>query len=334
MGLWAPSAEGCAVAAANEINEAGGVLGAEVELFEENAGATPQQAHDATQKLIFEHNVDAIVGMQASYMRSAVRDAACGLAPYIYTPQYEGGFTGPGTATVGITDTEVLNPGIDWMVQKKRARRFFFLGNDYIWPRVAFGTSMKSVRDAGATCVGQAILPLGSRDYGQVLDQIRASQPDVVICVLLGEDSVCFNRAFAEQGLSRHILRLTLAFEETLLYAVGPENVENLFAVQTFFSNNAPQHRDRMLDSYRKVFPGGVPTINANAMNVYDSVHLVAELARKARRVDGLLMARLLDRNFNRPTVYDILGKPEVAPVPKIHIAEADGTRFEIRESV
>ena len=45
-------------------------------------------------------------------------------------------------------------------------------------------------------------------------------------------------------------------------------------------------------------------------------------------------MARLLDRNFNRPTVYDILGKPEVAPVPKIHIAEADGTRFEIRESV
>lgn len=322
------------MAAATELNDAGGVLGGAVELVEENAGYTPEHAFQATRKLIFDHNVDAIVGMQASYMREAVRDAAGGLAPYIYTPQYEGGFTGPGTAAVGLTDMEVLNPGIDWLANKRRARRFFFLGNDYIWPRIAYGTASQSIRDTGGTVVGQAILPLGHRDYDEVLTQIRVAQPDVIVCALLGEDSVCFNRAFAEQGLSRHMLRLTLAFEETLLLGVGPENAENLFAVQSFFGGNPPENRDRMLDSYARVFPEGAPMINANAMNVYDSVHLVAELANKANRVDGFLMARLLDRNFRRPTIYEILGQPEVATEPRIHIAEADGTSFVIRDTV
>ncbi|MDQ2093582.1 substrate-binding domain-containing protein [Rhodalgimonas zhirmunskyi] len=333
MGLWSPTVQGGAIAAAAEINEMGGVLGSEVELVNENAGRSPEQAFAATRKLIFEQNVDAIVGFQASYMRPAVRKAACGLAPYIYTPQYEGGFTGPGTAAIGITDMEVLGPGISWLADNKAAQRFFFLGNDYIWPRIAHGTTLETVANSGGRLVGEALLPLGFRDYDRVLDHIRKTKPDVVICALLGEDAVCFNRVFAECGLARKTIRLTLAFDETLLYGVGPENAENLFAVQTFFSAAPARHRERMLESYKCYAGADKPPMTVNAMNVYDSVHLAAALARKVNRVDGFLMANVLNRNFSRPSIYDLLAQPEVAPKPKVHIAEADGTVFEIRET-
>lgn len=334
MGLWSPTAEGAAIAAATEINDHGGVLGNEIALVAENAGATPQQAFAATRKLIFEHNVDAIVGFQASYMRGAVRDAACGLAPYIYTPQYEGGFTGPGTAALGLTDMEVLGPGIDWLARRKRAQRYFFIGNDYIWPRIAHGTSQDTVAASGGQIVGELLLPLGYRDYDRILDRIRASCPDVVICALLGEDAVCFNRAFGEAGMPARTLRLNLAFDETLLYGVGPENAENLFCVQSFFAGAHARHREHMIDSYARCFGGSRPPMTVNAMNVYDGVHLAAALARLVRRVDGFLMARMLDRNFSRPSIYEMLGKPEVSPTPTVHIAEADGTVFEVRETL
>ncbi|MDK3018537.1 substrate-binding domain-containing protein [Pseudodonghicola flavimaris] len=333
-GLWTPSSEGSAIVAVEEINATGGVLGAELSLVTVDAGSTPQEAFAASRRLTFDHNVDAIVGLQASYMRPAVRDGACGLAPYIYTPQYEGGFTGPGTAALGITDWEVLAPGISWLAEAKRAQRFFFLGNDYIWPKIAFGTAQTAIRNAGGVHVGEALLPLGERDYQPVFDKIRAARPDVVICALLGEDAVCFNRAFGERGLARDMLRLTLAFEETQLYGVAPENAENLFAVQTFFVEGKTSHRAPMLDAYANRFGQSRPPVTVHSMGLYDGVHLAAALARKAKRVDGHLMARMLDRKFSRPAIYNILGQPELAPEPRLHIAEADGTVFEVRQTV
>ena len=332
-GLWTPGCEGSAITAVEEINAAGGVLGSELSLVTVDAGNTPQEAFAASRKLTFEHNVDAIIGLQASHMRPAVRDGACGLAPYIYTPQYEGGFTGPGTTALGITDWEVLAPGISWMAEAKRAQRFFFLGNDYIWPKIAHATAQTAIRNAGGVHVGEALLPLGERDYGPVIDKIRAARPDVVICALLGEDAVCFNRAFGEQGLARHMLRLTMAFEETQLLGVAPENAENLFAVQTYFASRTAVHRDSMVQAYANRFGQTRPPVTVNAVGFYDGVHLVAALARKAKRVDGFLMARLLDRHFTRPAIYDMLGQPEVCPQPRLHIAEADGTVFEVRQT-
>lgn len=63
-------------------------------------------------------------------------------------------------------------------------------------------------------------------------------------------------------------------------------------------------------------------------------MHLAAALARRVRRVDGFLMARMLDRNFSRPSIYETLGKPEVSPTPTVYIAEADGPVFEVRETL
>ncbi len=330
-GLWTPGCQGGAILAAAELNARGGVLGQEIELVHIDSGEVPGAAFSAARRLAIDERVDAVVGLQASNLRSAVRQGLGGLAPYIYTSHYEGGYCGPGTATLGITDAEVLNPSIAWLAERRRARRFFFLGNDYIWPRVAHGTTEQAVMRSGGTIVGRSLVPLGHRGYGPVLNQIRRVRPDVVVIAMLGEDAVTFNRAFGEAQLSRSILRLSLAFDETQLLGVAPENSENLFAAQPYFNNSPSRGREAMAEGYRSSFEGARPGITANSVNCYDAIYLVAALAEQIGRIDGHLMALRLRTRLARTQSYAMIGRSSANTGTRL--AEADGVEFVVRDT-
>ncbi|MGY9046487.1 nitrile hydratase regulator [Puniceibacterium antarcticum] len=328
-GLWTLGCQGASLLAAAELNVGGGVLGQEIELVQIDSGESPASAFRAAQRLALDENVDAVIGLQSSNLRSAVRRGLNGLAPYIYTPHYEGGFCGPGTAQLGITDSEVLNPSLDWMTTHRRAKRFFFVGNDYIWPRVAHGTTSEAVQRAGGTFVGAALLPLGQRDYDQVLEKIRQTRPDVVVIAMLGEDSVCFNRAFADDGLSGNIIRLNLAFDETQLLALADSGTENLFAAQSYFDTSRGLDRDSLVEKYDACFSGQRPMMTANAVQCYDAIYLVAAMARQVGRVDGSSMAHFLRPRLQRDHAYRMIGHADAG----VRLAEADGVDFIVRRS-
>jgi urea transport system substrate-binding protein len=330
-GLWTPGCQGAALIAAAELNAAGGVLGQEVEIVNCDSGETPQSAFHAAQKLALDDRVDAVIGLQASHLRSSVRRGLGNLAPYVYTPHYEGGNCGPGTACLGVTDCEVLTPGIAWLAENRGAQRFFFVGNDYIWPRIAHGTTEVAVRCAAGEMVGHALVALHDRDYSPVLDVIRASRPDVVVMALLGEDAVAFNRAFAEAGLATSCLRLMLAFEETQLLGVAPENAENLFAGASYFQGTTDHGRDALLENYNTSFGGRLPDVTTNSLNCYDAVYLVAALARQVGHIDGHLMARRLRSRLPRSQVYEMIGRSPISA--RVTLAEASGTAFCVRET-
>lgn len=330
-GIWTLGAQGAALLAAAELNAAGGVLGQEIELVQIDSGDTQASAYKAAQKLALTENVDAVIGLQSSDLRPAVRRGLGGLAPYIYTPHYEGGFCGPGTAQLGITDSEVLNPSLEWMATNRHAKRFFFVGNDYIWPRVAHGTTEEAVQHAGGQFVGETLLPFGQRDYGEVLDRIRRAQPDVVVIAMLGEDSVCFNRAFADDGLSGRITRLNLAFDETQLMALADGGTENLFAAQAYFDTSRGHGRDALAEKYDACFSGQRPTMTANSVQCYDAIYLVAALARQVGRVDGCRMAHFLRPRLQRDHAYRLIGRSDKDA--SVRLAEADGVEFVVKRA-
>ncbi|MTE01477.1 ABC transporter substrate-binding protein [Paracoccus sp. YIM 132242] len=330
-GLWTPGCQGAALVAAAELNAQGGVLGQEVRIILQDSGETAHSARAAAERLVVDERADAVIGLQASHLRSAVRDGLHGLAPYVYTPHYEGGHCGPGVVTLGVTDAEVLNPAIAWLAEHRGVSRVFFAGNDYIWPRVAHGTAETAVRLGGARMVGHALLSLHGRDYAPVMAAIAAARPDLVVVALLGEDAVAFNRAFADAGLSQRVLRLALAFEETQLLGVAPENAENLFATASYFSGITGHGRERLLDEYRRSFAGRLPDVTTNSLNCYDAIHLVAGLARHVGRVDGHLMARVLRQRIPRSFAYRMIGRSEISA--RVALAEADGTGFRVRQS-
>ncbi|GGG85528.1 nitrile hydratase regulator [Salipiger pallidus] len=330
-GIWTLACQGGALLAAAELNAAGGVLGEEIEIVEIDSGDTPASAYKAAQRLAIEENVDAVIGMQSSDLRPAVRRGLGGLAPYVYTSHYEGGFCGPGTAQLSCTDGEVLNPSLDWMARRHRAKRFFFVGNDYIWPRVAHGTTEEAVNFAGGQFVGEALIPFGARDYDAVLDRVRKARADVVVIAMLGEDAVCFNRAFADHGLARNAIRLNLAFDESQLMGLADGGGENLYAAQPYFDTSRAPGRDALAERYDACFSGQRPVMTANSVHCYDALHLVAAIARQVGRVDGCQMAHFLRPRLKRDHAYRMIGRTDADA--RVRLAEADGVDFVVRQA-
>jgi urea transport system substrate-binding protein len=328
--LWRIGLEACAELAVAEINAEGGVRGREIELVRADAGVTPASAAAAAGRLA--PQVDAVVGLQPSHQREAVRRGVARRAPYIYTPQWEGGFCGSGVTPLGVTDEEALAPAVRWLAERHGARRFCFVGNDYVWPRVAYRAAASAVRAAGGVITGAQLLPFGIQEYDRALDGVCAARPDAALVVLLGEEAVRFHRAFAEAGLAAIVPRVSLACDETLLWAVGPESAENLFAAQRFFHDGPAGRRERVRDRYAAAFGRTRPPLNEASLGAYDGVRLVAALARTFGDTDGPALAARVGGRIGRSEAMGLLGLSD-APLGRqpVIVAEADGAAFRPR---
>lgn len=327
-GLWAPSCDAGAMLAAAEINTAGGVHGRTVEIVLTDAGQDEDEASAASRGLVDIDGVDVVVGMHPSNVRAAIHKGLRGRVPYIYTPQYEGGAQSPYLVTTGGTDDEVLGPAISWLSETRGARRFYLIGNDYIWPRRAHEIAGRIVGSRGELVVGRSIVPFGLRDYSPILDIIRLSRPDVVVIALLGLEAARFNRAFAEAGLAARILRLGLATDESVLYAIGADHTENLYASLNYFAHMHSAANDRFLETYHSSFGDLAPPVNLSCQSCYEGVYFAANLARSLGRSDGAALADGVRRPVSRRAARSTLLKTPMGPQLRVHLAAADGIEF------
>ena len=327
-GLWAPSCDHGAILAVAELNAAGGVFGRQFSIVLADAGQSASEALAAARDLVDIEGVDAVVGMHPSNGRAAIHHGLRGRVPYVYTPQYEGGEHTPYLVTTGGTDDEVLGPAVGWLAERRHATRFFLVGNNYVWPLRALEIARGIVRSCGGSVVGQAIVPFGMGDFSAVIDSIRAGRPDAVVIALLGLEAARFNRAFAEAGLARTMLRLGLATDESVLYAIGEENTENLYVPLNYFAHMHSAANDRFLETYHDSFGEVAPPVNLSCQSCYDGIHFVANLARSVGRADGAALAEALRRPVARSAARSSLLKTPIGPHLRVHLAVAEGIEF------
>jgi ABC-type branched-subunit amino acid transport system substrate-binding protein len=273
-GIWTPSLDASAILGAAEINAEGGVLGDEVELVFSDCGNTPAEAEAAVDALLEIDCVDAIVGAHASNLRDTISQRISNKVPYIYTPQYEGIACGPSTVAIGSTDAELLGPALHWLHEEKSAERFYFVGNDYIWPRIAAQTLRRLLRRQGGRLVGETFLPMRANDPTDTLAAIGKTRPHVVVMALLGQCSVDFNRAFAASGLDDKALRLGLIVDETVICGIGAQASGNLFTVSNYFADWRSRNNDGFLERYHTAFGEHAPPVSAASVSCYEGLTL------------------------------------------------------------
>jgi len=285
-GLWGPSCQTSALLASQEINAAGGIAGREVELVFTDAGRSPQIVTEETLALVTEGGAEAVIGMHISAVRLALVEALKGRVPYVYTPVYEGGEQTPGVFMIGETPALQLKPSIAWLAERRRARRWYLVGNDYIWPRVSHEAARRYVDASGGKIVGEEFLPFGCDDYDSCLAAIRKSRADAVLVSMVGNDCVTFNRAFASAGLAKNILRLSAASEENTLLGIGADNAENLYFAAGYLANLKTPENLAFLDRYYAAFGPDAPMPNTIGQSCYEGVRLYSELVRRAASFD------------------------------------------------
>ncbi|MBB96384.1 MAG: nitrile hydratase [Rhodobacteraceae bacterium] len=333
-GLWTPAVDATTKLAAAEINAAGGILGSAVELVYADCGVEAETAIAAVDHLLDEVGVRAIVGQHTSTARDAVRMRVAERVPYVYTAQHEGLAGACSGIMIGATDGELLWPAISWLASDRRAQRFFFVGNDYIWPHVALKTSRALVAHEGAQMVGHALMPFETCDYSQVMAKIRECRPDVVIQALVGEASVTFNRAFAEAGLDRQVLRLGLLVDESVICGIGPDATHNLYSVSNYFSEWQSPENCRFLDNYHGAFGRLAPPVSSASIGCYEGLHLLAALAGRRPDPGGHKLAELARRPLAREAARKHICDGPVGRCRQVHIAQADGVSLSIVTSM
>jgi urea transport system substrate-binding protein len=329
--IWGPSCQFSAVLAAAELNEQGGILGREVELFAADAGGAPEGVVARTAHLVDAFGLDALIGVHLSSVRVALRQAFGGVVPYVFAPLYEGGETSSGVFAIGETPDRQFPDAVRWLIAQRGARRWFLAGNDYVWPRASHVAIRKLVMEAGGEVVGEDYIGLGANKIAGVIRNIADAQPDVVFESLVGSDCVRFNRTFARAGLSSRTLRLSGAIEENTLFGIGERHTQNLYCVASYFSALTTDENRSFLQRYRQAFGATAPVQGVLSQSCYEAIRFFAALTDVAGSTD----IGELDAAFEGLEFYSARGTSRVqggAVVAPIYLARAEGTAFEIIE--
>ena len=318
-GLWGPSCRACAELAAEEINGRGGIQGRHVELSFHDAGAAGDVVAERANRLVASHQIDAVVGMHTSDVRDALSSVLAGRLPYIYTPLYEGGRRNDAALCIGETPALQLLPGVNWLSARYRLKRWFLVGNDYIWPHTTHRLLREHWRGSSREICGEAYFPFGATDFSQLLEAIQNSRADAVVMSLVGEDSVHFNRQFARAGLADRVLRFSCAVEENMLLALGASATAGLFAASGYFASLPTAANGAFRERYYSRFDTRAPQLNTIGQSVYEGVRCL-EGAVSAEGSAGFGFAGIR-------TGQVVFGQPSAQP---IYLAEAHGLDFNI----
>ncbi|MDX2535034.1 substrate-binding domain-containing protein [Streptomyces scabiei] len=285
-GIFGPACGACARLAAEEVNKAGGVLGRELRLVEVDGGAEPRRVAEEVEALVAAGVVQGVTGWHISSVRQAVAPRIAHRVPYVYTALYEGGERTEGVYMTSETPSWQLLPAMRLLAGARGIRRWFVVGNDYVWPRRTARAARRYARACRGRVGGEAYLPLGTEDFEGVLRRIERADADGVLMLLVGSDAVRFNRAFAAAGLDRRCLRLSTLMDENMLLGGGPEDTFDLYSAAGHFASLADRNTLDFLGQYTARFGLEAPVPGSFGESCYEGVLLLAALVERAGATD------------------------------------------------
>lgn len=328
-GIFGPSCELSAALAVTELNAAGGVGGREVRLHTVDGGRAPELVAEEVAALVSLGVVDAVTGWHISAVRRALVPRIAGRVPYVYTALYEGGEHAPGVFVTGETPGQQLLPALRVLREHAGVRNWCVVGNDYVWPRRTAVAARRYVRECGGRIAAELFVPLGTRDFSGMLRGVARSGADAVLMLLVGDDAVRFNRAFAAAGLPAQCLRLSTLMDENMLLATGAEASAGLWATAGYFETLAtPESLDFNL-RYSQRFGVEAPPLGSLGESCYEGVYLLAALADRTGGLDVRAMTNGLDEvGYEGPRGAVRLRGNHVDQ--RIYLARADDLTFDV----
>ncbi|MGW5049543.1 substrate-binding domain-containing protein [Actinokineospora sp. NPDC004072] len=328
-GLFGPSCEAIAELAARELNAEGGILGREVTFEVVDGGAPPTSVAEQVRDLLAEHRIDAVTGWHISSVRNALAPVVSGRVPYVYTSLYEGGERRPGIFCTGETPRAQIAPALRWLRDNLGARRWFVVGDDYVWPHASTAAVRRYAHELDLRIVGEAFVGLGSGDMTRLIQQVERTPCDGVLMLLVGQDAVEFNRRFAARGLHERLLRFSPLMEENMLLASGGSATRDLFVSAAYFRSMVNADAMDLLGRYVGVHGPDAPALNNAAESCYEGLRTLATLVRRA----GTTGLTELNSAIDGVAYHGPRGTVEFhgqQAAQSVHLARADSLDFEV----
>jgi urea transport system substrate-binding protein len=309
------------------------VLGRQIRFVVVDGGAPPERVAAEVDALVTAGAVAAVTGWHISAVRQAVAPRIRGRVPYVYTPLYEGGERTEGVFLVGETPSQQLLPSLRWMAEELGVRRWCTVGDDYVWPRGSAAAARRYARATGIEIRDEVFVRLGTEHYGEVLRRVERSGAEAVLMLLVGDDAVQFNRAFARAGLDQQLLRLSTLMEENMLLASGADSTRGLFASAGFFDTLATSDSLDFIGRFTARYGPEAPVLNSLGESCYEGVRLLAQLVRRAGSLELDRICAVADTvGYDGPRGAVRLRGRHLEQ--RVYLAMADSLEFEVLDQL
>jgi len=234
--------------AIKEINDAGGVLGKQIEpIVEDGASDWPTFAEKA-KKLINQDQVVAVFGCWTSASRKSVKPVFEEEDHMLWYPvQYEGQECSQNIFYTGAAPNQQIERAVQWLLDNK-GDRFFLVGSDYVFPRTANTIIKQMLEEKGGETVGEDYLPLGSTSVTPIISKIQSALPEggVIFNTLNGDSNVAFFKQLQGAGLTPEKYPvMSVSVAEESVQQIGPSYLASHYATWNYFqSADTPENED------------------------------------------------------------------------------------------
>jgi urea transport system substrate-binding protein len=240
--------------AIDQINAMGGILGRKIKVIKEDGASDWPTFAEKSKKLLINDRCAAVFGCWTSASRKAVLPVFETDNGLLYYPTfYEGLEQSKNVIYTGQEATQQILYSLDWAKTEKKAKSFFLIGSDYIWPRTSMKIARKHIENfQKGKVVGEEYYPLGSTNFGSLMNKIKLKKPDCIFVAVVGGSNVAFYKALKASGITGDKqLLVTLSVTEDEMTGVGGENFAGFYSSMKYFQSLDNENNKKFVAAFK-----------------------------------------------------------------------------------
>ncbi len=272
--------------AIEEINAAGGILGCQIKVVEEDGKSNPRMFAEKARKLLMEDKVATIFGCWTSDSRKAVQPVVEDLYGLLWYPvQYEGFEASPNIMYMGASPNQQVVPAIDFCTEKL-GKRMYLIGSDYVFPHTCNAIIKSQLKHLGGTCVAEVYVPMHEADFSKIVKEIKELKPDVIINTLNGSSNQSFFSQLKYSGLdAEDIPVMSFSVSESEIKSIGADKLKGHYLAWNYFESTATAKNTRFVANFKKEFGDNI-AVGDPEEAAYNAVNLWASACARAGSFD------------------------------------------------
>lgn len=288
-----------------EINQAGGVLGRQIEPVIEDYASDWSLAQQQAEKLIRRDRVATIFGCLTSASRKSVLPVIKKYQHLLwYAAAYEGQECSQNIFYTGTVPNQQIEPTLEWFFNN-RGKNFYLIGSDYVYPRTVNTIIKARLEQLGGTVVGETYVPLGFTDTQEPVRAIQQTLPQggIIYNSLTGDSNHAFFVQLSQAGLNpTRYPCISTNMTELEIPDIGARYLQGHYLAESYFQTlNTPASR-KFVTAFKARY-GVDRRVSAQMANAYTSVYLWKQAVETAKTPTNLKRVRsaAIGQSFEAP---------------------------------
>lgn len=334
--IYGQPIDACLDLAIAEINEAGGLLGQQVEVKKYDPQSSIQLYTQYATEAATAQQAAAVFGGITSASREAIRPLLSRYQTlYFYPPLYEGGVCDRNTFCTGSTPAQTIGVLLPYAVEHL-GKKVYVLAADYNYGTISAKWVREYTGRAGGEVIAEEYFPLEVTDFSATIQRIQAEKPDVIYTLLVGGNHMSFFRQWAAAGMAGQIPIISTSFGGGNEHIVlSPAESDGIYAAFGYFQEIDTPTNHAFIERYHGKFGTSAPYVTEHACATYNAVHHWANAVRAAGTTERMAVIEALESGivFDGPGGPSVIDKATHHCATDVHIGRVKNHSFEILQT-